>query len=684
MGEADTATTPCPRSTVEAAPLKAAKDKSCPFCGQAFTSSSLGRHLDLYLRPKNPKAPDGIHIVDEIRKIRGGITRRQAKGSVSLPKKEDGGERTPAGPRPSEASSTAAPSPGDEGEAEGEGGDEGGDEGQLDVGRTRGQFRNVSWGAQSSRAVAARTPEVRRQAARHTQRRAELEQRHKASVDGDTARATEMALRELLKSVREANAKACGAGLFDFDPYALNFPALCLHMLHAPSTLFSPTPFPTAESWSISPPGQAQFDALNRQVRERLLAHQRQRHVNRAYPAGDGSGASSAATSPLPSPPLLEPDPQKLFCHMADAYNHWTRQTEHTRHECWQLEILRAYARAHDRRRDTQAQLESARREIDFLKANRWTAGGPDLSPVSINLGSDVAKELGKHGMDYRNWDYDRLVDKWKTAIRESKAATSGMAVQKPLPSGPTSTRSGSMTSLPAQSFAATTQQDRPPSPVKAESALPFPAPPATGREPEGDQLDAEGDDDDDDDSINCQQRQIQHQHQHQPLSHFHGMPLQPTPIHPSQQLQHMQAQIHVSQAQAHAQVQAHAHAQAHAWAAARQHMNQSRAQDFRPHQHQQLSPHPQHISPHPQHMSPHPQHMGSANTSRRPSLAMMDPHAMDPNAVAALNGAMVMSTGMEGIETHQDQFLRMDMGLAAGFVGSNEGGMHGDVKFSS
>jgi hypothetical protein len=31
---------------------KASKDRNCPFCNQAFTSSSLGRHLDLYIKPK--------------------------------------------------------------------------------------------------------------------------------------------------------------------------------------------------------------------------------------------------------------------------------------------------------------------------------------------------------------------------------------------------------------------------------------------------------------------------------------------------------------------------------------------------------------------------------------------------------------------------------------------------------
>ena len=68
---------------LEANATKAVKDKSCPYCHQAFTSSSLGRHLDLYIREKNPKAPDGVHDVDAIRKLRQNITRRQPKGAVS-------------------------------------------------------------------------------------------------------------------------------------------------------------------------------------------------------------------------------------------------------------------------------------------------------------------------------------------------------------------------------------------------------------------------------------------------------------------------------------------------------------------------------------------------------------------------------------------------------------------------
>lgn len=403
-------------------------------------------------------------------------------------------------------------------------------------------------------------------------------------------------------------------------------------------------------------------------MRERLLAHQRQRQINQVYPAGGLSNPSSAANSPLPTPPLFDPDPQKLFNHIADAYNHWTHQSDKTRQEYWQIEILRCYARANDARREIEVQLENARREIDYLKANRWTSGAPDLSPVSITLGAETARELGKQGMDYRNWDFDRLVDKWRSVVREGRSSTSGMAAQKQLPDS----RSCSMASLPAQPFAAVNRPSQS-SPIKMDAAMPFSAPATVNGE--SDQVDAEGDDDDEDlglDSSGLQSddAKYQHQPQHQlPMQQHHGLPLQPTPIHASQQLHsHMQAPMQVTQAQAqasmqahaHAQVQAQAHAQAQAWAAARQHMNQSRNQNYSPHHQQQISPHPQHT-----------QHMGSATNSRRPSVVMMDQHVMNTGGMA---GPMGMPTGMEGIEGHQDQYLRMDIGPMAGFVGSNDG----------
>lgn len=70
----------------------ARKDRECQYCEQRFTSSSLGRHLDQFLFRKKP---DGLHNVEEIRRLRGSITRRTAKGSGNAKQDREGSQCTP-------------------------------------------------------------------------------------------------------------------------------------------------------------------------------------------------------------------------------------------------------------------------------------------------------------------------------------------------------------------------------------------------------------------------------------------------------------------------------------------------------------------------------------------------------------------------------------------------------------
>lgn len=67
------------------------KDRPCRYCGQSFTSSSLGRHLDQFLFKKRP---DGVHDVDEIRRLRGGVTRRMARQGTAKGSSSSGGHAT--------------------------------------------------------------------------------------------------------------------------------------------------------------------------------------------------------------------------------------------------------------------------------------------------------------------------------------------------------------------------------------------------------------------------------------------------------------------------------------------------------------------------------------------------------------------------------------------------------------
>ena len=93
------------RSADTFAKTGAPKNKQCPFCNDYFTSSSLGRHLDLYIKEKSPKTADGVHDVDKIKQLRSNITRRQPRRNPQKPSQG----ATPASDAAYQASITTSP-----------------------------------------------------------------------------------------------------------------------------------------------------------------------------------------------------------------------------------------------------------------------------------------------------------------------------------------------------------------------------------------------------------------------------------------------------------------------------------------------------------------------------------------------------------------------------------------------
>jgi hypothetical protein len=446
-----------PQSSNENGGPKITKDRACPFCNQAFTSSSLGRHLDLYIKPKNPKPPDGVHDVDEIRRMRGNITRRQSR--ISSVKRDSS---TPAPPSAT-ASSTAganasvrqildittashvgmqSPTAAVERFEE-----------KMGV-----RFNKPGW--ESTGVINDLPPrlerleprsDARRELPKHHMLKSDLEQRQKIAEELENGRAAELALQEVLGSVRDARYVPFGAkledstdlaystwysgrGLFEFDFFALNFPTLCLRILPAPSTILSPTPFATAESWSIHPPGQQQYNALNRAIEDRSRVVQRQWQAR-----------PDSTSSQIPSEVS---DLNKFYSHTTDAYHHWNQLTAEVRQEMWQLEILRSYSLADQDRKESRNTIDSLRRQIDYMTTSleRANAGwngqaSPNEHPLtpysaltSLRLSNDLMKELCKQGVDFRGWDYARLIDKWKGIAREERKAVHGLGAQRALP----------------------------------------------------------------------------------------------------------------------------------------------------------------------------------------------------------------------------------------------------------
>ncbi|CAJ2504707.1 Uu.00g121010.m01.CDS01 [Anthostomella pinea] len=508
----------------------APKDRSCPFCGQAFTSSSLGRHLDLYIKEKNPKPPDRVHDVDAIRKMRGTITRRQPRGSLA--RRDSCNPATPA------ASTSSRKSPPPDASAGRPSGLPKESHFVVDHPTTpkypfqptweatgvmndipaRNGDPKTTWdetntGPESSTAP----PHTQPPAQSHTQRapsraaqKVQLDTKHKLADAMDTARAAELALRELLGSWRAAKYAhpefpplllplpspfalppvlyyvLIGCNFrqqidmnslpFDFDLLSLDFPALTLQCLQAPPTLFSSTPHPTSTSWSINPPAHKQYEALQMYFQDEFQKWR----VACAM-------ANTAAAEDLSYPPSNTHFPRNVRDdvnkaeraaaslekqvneHLLSTYHVWEQLTPQRRSELWGLELARGVGR---RQKDVEKLRQSqyaTKQENTNLKAqieqlNRlqqpreFRLVPPATIPIeepllAYMLGMGAEGQIQVVGLNAEDRHVDlntmvsRVIDRWKTVIVSSR--TGGMTGQRSLGQTTPTTTPTSATSVP-------------------------------------------------------------------------------------------------------------------------------------------------------------------------------------------------------------------------------------------
>ncbi|KAL0941812.1 uncharacterized protein CTRU02_204575 [Colletotrichum truncatum] len=449
--------------------LSAPKDKNCPYCGQAFTSSSLGRHLDLYIKEKNPKPPDGIHDVDAIRRLRGGITRRQPRGSLGARNAS-----TPTGtPR-------AAPAKGDPAthDAELHQSPALPKDGQYAVDSTlskypwtpsweaTGVINNIPPNGETATSTdgegSQNAGKRQRQVSKQVMQKANFDQKHKLADALDTARAAELAYRELYSSLRAAKQHIDNNSMpFDFDPLALDFPALTLQCLASPPTLFSSTQHPTSTSWSVQSPGQREYDALRAFFQEEFsnwklacAAATTAAIEELTYPPRDGPFRDSrdAVKKAEKSAENLE---KQVNEHLQSAFSVWNSLPLQRRNELWLLEMARSVGRKQteiSKMKDAQHKLEQEnahlKSQIDQLnrlqQPREFKLFAPTMIPFDRQLMTHVL-ETGLSGgvrsvglrLEDRHLDINDVVvqsiERWKTVITSARAATSGMNAQRSL-----------------------------------------------------------------------------------------------------------------------------------------------------------------------------------------------------------------------------------------------------------
>lgn len=219
--------------------------------------------------------------------------------------------------------------------------------------------------------------------------------------------------------------------MFDFDPFQLNFPGLCLHILPTPPTLFSTTPMAGSDSWTFEPPGARAYEILERIIKARIQQYQASRRQALADTRQNLSGFAT--------PTSADEDPFRILNHLRDAFGHWKTLSERQRHENWQVEILRAYTRERDSKKEVEIKLEESRQENDLLKAQlyRLSENQPPhqyihhYPPSLLPLPAETKYALIKSDIGNQAWDFDRLVDKWRTVVRDTYRLSNGLSAQQ-------------------------------------------------------------------------------------------------------------------------------------------------------------------------------------------------------------------------------------------------------------
>ncbi|KAJ5899539.1 hypothetical protein N7495_004283 [Penicillium taxi] len=390
---------------------QAFKDRKCQYCDQAFTSSSLGRHLDQFLFKKKP---DGIHDVEEIRRVRSGITRRQA--------------RTTSGKRDStpDRAQTKGPSP------------------TRDAGTktreapVRMMFNTPTWHATGvindipnpSRVVDG--PRLAPAPPRSgSMQLPEFASRGANSNSPDTMKALELALREVLDNIKAATSRfRPRISPFDFDIQSQTFPSLCLQLLPPPPSLFSIHPFPSPNSFSLQPPGLEHLDIVRQALRSKINQWQSDQL------SGDSTSQKRHMGANVDQSMIFRTAQQHEeigLRHLELAFSHWNNLPHENRREAWQLEITRAFAREVEKRKEVDEQLARVQQEANQLRAQVELLGScqwprefalfpPDTLPISRNVSRELDARSSQISSDSARWDYDNLIAKWKRVVMHDKS----------------------------------------------------------------------------------------------------------------------------------------------------------------------------------------------------------------------------------------------------------------------
>lgn len=259
----------------------------------------------------------------------------------------------------------------------------------------------------------------------------------------DNARALELSLREVLDTLRAANKNASPKpSPFNFDVKSQTYPALCLQLLPAPPTLFSPSPFSSPHTVPLHPPGPDQLEPLRSKISHSVEIWKWQ-SLRLAQPttsniADEADFLSRTANNYI----------EAALSHLDLAYNAWISYSPEHRQSLWSIELMRCYKTEQDKLKVAEEEIEHLRQEatqlqqqVEYLSKCQWPREMAQWPPERVTYQSTMRDELRLHNLlkvkgpdggtqDFdaaetpkadprgEQWDMDKLLTKWKRRIR--------------------------------------------------------------------------------------------------------------------------------------------------------------------------------------------------------------------------------------------------------------------------
>lgn len=121
---------------------------------------------------------------------------------------------------------------------------------------------------------------------------------------------------------------------------------------------------------------------------------------------------------------------ETLVRHVGVALTAWMAYSPELQRDIWQLEVMRAFVKESEKRKQAESQLARTQQEVNRLKAQieklascQWPREFAIFPPEMLPLPPTVARELASNSNKYGTtesprWDYDQLVGKWKRVVK--------------------------------------------------------------------------------------------------------------------------------------------------------------------------------------------------------------------------------------------------------------------------